>query len=113
MLTPFMPMQTHKHRYKIKIWQTDNKSNFYEEELKVKNEMGQMIVPQDSQVPIKTGASEPVKKQEVTEKANGYFYNYNGTYEGRVIYYKNKTKLATDIIATQVAGYSIFWKETK
>jgi len=28
-------------------------------------------------------------------------------------YYKNKTKQATGIIATQVAGYSIFWKEIK
>ena len=28
-------------------------------------------------------------------------------------YYKNKTKIATGITATQVAGYSIFWKETK
>lgn len=88
---PFMPMQTQKdmsaavHHYKLKVWETGKETNFYEEELKVKNEMGQMAVPQDSQVPIKTGTSEPMKKKEVTERTNGYFYNYNGTYEGRVI----------------------------
>lgn len=89
MFTPFMPMQTQKdmsaseHNYKIKVWQTDNESNFYEEELKVKNEMGQMTVPQDSQVPIKTGTIEPVKKEEKEEECKccrideeNFFTNY-------------------------------------
>ncbi len=73
-LTPFMPMQTQKdmsaseHSYKIKVWQTGNETNFYEEELKMKNEMGKMDVPQDSQVPITTGTSEPVKKKEEERK---------------------------------------------
>ncbi len=74
MLTPFMPINAQKdmsaseHSYKLKIWQTDNEANFYEEELKVKNEMGKMDVPQDSQVPVKTGTSEPVKKKEEEKK---------------------------------------------
>jgi hypothetical protein len=74
---------------KIKIWHTDNEANFYEEVLKVENKMGKMDVPQDSQVPLKTGTSEPVKKKVLTDKTNGYFYNYNGTYEGNVTGQKN------------------------
>lgn len=64
MLSPVIPMQTQKdmsaseHFYKIKIWDTDNEANFYEEELKVKNEIGSFSVAQDSQVPVKTGTSQ-------------------------------------------------------
>ena len=91
-LTLFMPMQTQKdmsaseHHYKLKVWETGKETNFYEEELKVENKMGNFSVPQDSQVPVKTGTSEPVKKKEerISEKTNGYFYNYNGIYEGKV-----------------------------
>lgn len=57
-----------EHHFKIKIWQTDNEAIFYEEELKVKNEMGKMDVPQDSQVPVKTGTSEPVKPKKDEKK---------------------------------------------
>jgi len=57
-------MSASEHSYKIKVWEKGNESNFYEEELKVKNEMGSFSVAQDSQVPIKTGTSEPVKKKE-------------------------------------------------
>lgn len=69
LLSPAMYMQTQKdmsaseHRYKVKIWEKDNEANFYEEELKVKNKLGQMTVPQDSQTPVKTGTSEPEKKE--------------------------------------------------
>jgi len=78
-LSPIMPMQTQKdmsaseHIYKMKVWETGNETNFYEEELKVKNEMGKMSVPQDSQVPVKTGASEPVKKKEEEKENNKCF----------------------------------------
>lgn len=74
MFTPFMPMQTQKdmsaseHHYKLKVWETGKETNFYEEELKVKNEMGKMSVPQDSQVPVKTGIIEPVNKKEEEKK---------------------------------------------
>ncbi|MEN4761810.1 hypothetical protein ABEG63_15870 [Chryseobacterium sp. C39-AII1] len=93
LLSPAMFIQTQQdlsasvHSYRIKVWETDNESNFYEEGLIVKNEMGKMEVPQDSQTPVKTGTSEPVKKKEerkTTEKTNGYYYNFNGIYEGRV-----------------------------
>ncbi|MDQ0594002.1 hypothetical protein QFZ37_002371 [Chryseobacterium ginsenosidimutans] len=93
LLSPAMYMQTQKdmsaseHRYKVRVWERNNEANFYEEELKVKNEMGQMTVPQDSQTPVKTGTSEPPKKKEeqkTIEKTNGYFYNYKGLYEGHV-----------------------------
>ncbi|WP_312392694.1 hypothetical protein [Chryseobacterium sp.] len=92
LLSPAMYIQTQQdlsasvHSYRIKVWETDNESNFYEEGLIVKNEMGKMEVPQDSQTPVKTGTSEPVKKQErkITEKINGNYYNFNGVYEGSV-----------------------------
>ncbi len=70
LLSPGMYMQTQKdmsaseHHYKIKVWERGNESNFYEEELKVKNEMGIFSVAQDSQVPVKTGTSEPPKPKE-------------------------------------------------
>ncbi len=61
-------MSASEHHYKIKVWEKGNESNFYEETLKVKNEMGQMTVPQDSQVLIKTGTSEPPKPKEEEKK---------------------------------------------
>ncbi len=70
LLSPAMYIQTQQdlsasvHSYRIKVWETDNENNFYEEGLIVKNEMGKMEVPQDSQTPVKTGTSEPVKKEE-------------------------------------------------
>ncbi|WP_160137367.1 glycoside hydrolase family 19 protein [Chryseobacterium sp. c4a] len=70
LLSPGMYMQTQKdmsaseHRYKIKVWERNNEANFYEEELKVKNEMGEMSIPQDSQAPQKTGLPEPPKKKD-------------------------------------------------
>jgi len=89
MLTPFMPINAQKdmsaseHSYKLRIWQTGNESNFHEEELKVKNDIGKMDVPQDSQVPLKTGTSEPVKKEEKEEECKccrideeNFFTNY-------------------------------------
>lgn len=75
LLSPAMYMHTqqdrsaNEHHYKVKVWEMNNEENFYEEELKVKNEMGQMNFPQDSQTPVKTGTSEPEKKEE--EKENG------------------------------------------
>ena len=77
MLTPFMPITAQKdrsaseHSYRLKIWQTDNEANFYEEELKIINEMGKMDVANDSQAPIKTGTSETTKpKEEKKEEKN-------------------------------------------
>jgi hypothetical protein len=77
MLTPFMSINAQKdmsaseHSYRLKIWQTDNETNFYEEELKVENKMGKMDVPQDSQVPIKTGTTpKPEKKKEEETKSS-------------------------------------------
>lgn len=70
LLSPSMYMQTQQdmsaseHGYKVKIWERGNEANFYEEELKVKNELGQMSVPQDAQTPVKTGTSEAPKKKE-------------------------------------------------
>lgn len=70
LLSPAMYMQTQQdmsaseHHYKVKVWEKNDETNFYEEELKVKNELGQMSVPKDSQTPVKTGASEPDKKKE-------------------------------------------------
>lgn len=75
MLTPFMPttaqkdMSASEHSYRLKIWQTDNEANFYEEELKVKNEMGKMDVANDSQVPQTTGTNEPVKPKKDEKKS--------------------------------------------
>lgn len=74
MLTPFLPIKAQKdmsgkeHFYKLKIWQTGNEANFYEEEIKIKNEMGKMDIANDSQVPITTGTSEPKKKEEEENK---------------------------------------------
>ncbi|WP_267404183.1 MULTISPECIES: hypothetical protein [unclassified Chryseobacterium] len=76
LLSPAMYIQTQQdlsasvHSYRIKVWETDNENNFYEEGLTVKNEMGKMEVPQDSQTPVKTGTSEPVKKKEEEKKKN-------------------------------------------
>jgi hypothetical protein len=64
--------------------------------------MGKMDVPQDSQVPVKTGTSETVKKKEILEKTNGYFYNYNGIYEGRVTGQTNGKE--TDVYACDGKG---------
>jgi predicted chitinase len=70
LLSPAMYMQTQQdmsaseHHYKVKVWEKNDETNFYEEELKVKNELGQMSVPKDSQTPVKTGTSEPDKKKE-------------------------------------------------
>lgn len=70
LLSPAMYMQTQQdmsaseHHYKVKVWEKNDETNFYEEELKVKNELGQMTVPKDSQTPVKTGTSEPDKKKE-------------------------------------------------
>src|SRR6218665_1675028 len=95
-LTPFIPMQAQKdmsaseHIYKIKVWQTDNESNFYEEELKVKNELGQMTVPQDSQVPIKTGTSEPVKKKEEEKNDGKCFCEKEFSVDDIKSFYKSK-----------------------
>lgn len=57
-------MSSSEHHYKVKVWEKNDETNFYEEELKVKNELGQMTVPKDSQTPVKTGSSEPDKKKE-------------------------------------------------
>ncbi|GAA4166627.1 hypothetical protein GCM10022217_40720 [Chryseobacterium ginsenosidimutans] len=77
LLSPAMYIQTQQnmsaseHHYKVKVWEKDNEANFYEEELKIKNELGQMSVPQDSQTPVKTGTSEPLKKEEEVKKGDG------------------------------------------
>ncbi|WP_326982278.1 hypothetical protein VUJ46_19085 [Chryseobacterium sp. MYb264] len=80
LLSPAMYIQTQQdlsasvHSYRIKVWETDNESNFYEEGLTVKNEMGKMEVPQDSQTPVKTGTSEPVKNKEEKKYTCGIEY---------------------------------------
>lgn len=87
MFTPFMPMQTQKdmsaseHIYKMKIWETGNETNFYEEELKVENKMGSFSVPQDSQVPVKTGTSEAVKKKEEEKEKKKCYCDRDFTHE--------------------------------
>lgn len=69
LLSPGMSMMTqqdrsaNEHHYKVRVWETNNEENFYEEELRVKNETGQMDFPQDSQTPVKTGTSEPAKEK--------------------------------------------------
>lgn len=95
-LTPFMPMQTQKdmsaseHIYKIKVWETGNEANFYEEELKVKNEMGSFSVAQDSQVPVKTGITEPVKKKEEEKKDGKCFCDREFSVDDIKAFYKSK-----------------------
>jgi hypothetical protein len=96
MLTPFMPINAQKdmsaseHSYRLKIWQTDNEANFYEEELKVKNEMGKMDVPQDSQVPQTTGTSEPPKKKEEEKKEKKCFCEKEFSVADIKAFYKSK-----------------------
>lgn len=95
-LTPFMSMKAQKdmsaseHIYKIKIWQSDNETNFYEEELKVKNEVGKMEVPQDSQTPVKTGTSEPSKKEEEKKSDGKCFCEKEFSVDNIKAFYKSK-----------------------
>lgn len=63
-------MSASEHRYKVKVWEKNNEANFYEEELKVKNELGEMTVPQDSQTPVVTGTSEPPRGQGEEKKSS-------------------------------------------
>lgn len=87
LLSPAMYMQTQQdmsaseHHYKVKVWEKNDETNFYEEELKVKNELGQMSVPKDSQTPVKTGTSEPDKKKEEEKKDEKCFCDRDLTIE--------------------------------
>ncbi len=76
-------MSASEHRYKVKVWEKDNEANFYEEEFKVQNKSGKMTFPQDSQTPVKTGTSEPKKKEEEEKECKccrideeNFFTNY-------------------------------------
>ncbi|KIA82623.1 glycoside hydrolase family 19 protein [Kaistella jeonii] len=60
-------LSAEEHQYKVKVWESGKEDNFYEEELKVKNESGSFSVPKNAQSPVKTGTSETVKPKEKTE----------------------------------------------
>ena len=53
-----------EHHFKIKIWETGNEANFLEQDLKIKNQTVNQMSDPETQVPITTGTSEPVKKKE-------------------------------------------------
>ena len=73
-----------------------------EQDLKIKNQTVNEFSDPETQVPITTGTSEAPKKKEITEKTNGYFYNYNGAYEGRVTGQTNGKE--TDVYACDGKG---------
>ncbi len=75
-------MTAEEHLYKVKVT-NEAETLSYEEELKVKNQqVNAPFIPPDIQAPTKVEA--PKKEEKTTEKTNGYYYNYDGTYEGHV-----------------------------
>lgn len=61
-------LSAEQHQYKVKVWESGKDENFYEEELKIKNESGSFSVPKNAQSPIKTGTSETVKQNDDDKK---------------------------------------------
>ncbi|SIT13443.1 Predicted chitinase [Chryseobacterium ureilyticum] len=117
LLNPAMYMQTQKdmsaseHRYKVKVWERNNEANFYEEELKVKNEIGQPSIPQDSQAPQKTGLPEAPKKKEdeKEKKKEKCFCDKELEIEDFITLgvSKNKAKVYADVLNDTMKKYEI------